>query len=569
MTDERSLATWLAIRDDAALAETFAARSVSPSATWQDFFDAADALTDAASVDRALSRLPRPALAALSNGETDAERGMLERFALVDSHGAPYGIVIERVAAARAAKPDAFTPDDASAEASPADPAASAAAAERAFTATGALADLLIATHHSPLARTGAGSVSATDRKRLTDAGAAASPEDVDDLVSIASAARLLDGTEREWTVSERADAWLQAATPERWAVVVEGLRENLRAGLRTPAGGCIAPSLWPGRYPLDPQWPALATRTRRLCEQWGLVTPEGDEPAWARSLRDGGPADSGALAELLPAEIDRIYLQADLSAIAPGPLAPSLDLRLRRIAVRESRAQASTYRFTSESLGAGMNEGETAESVRGFLSKLSLTGIPQPLDYLITSTAARHGLVRVGMDEHGNTTIESTDPSTLNAIGVDQALRPLGLVADGRNLLTRAARDVVYWSLADARYPVVAVDEQGDPATIARWRPPRRTPAAETQHSFAPLIARLRETHGTDADAAWLGRELEQAVRSRSVIAVDVRLPDGTERSFTLEATGLGGGRLRGRDRAADIERTLPVSSIVSVRSA
>lgn len=47
------------------------------------------------------------------------------------------------------------------------------------------------------------------------------------------------------------------------------------------------------------------------------------------------------------------------------------------------------------------------------------------------------------------------------------------------------------------------------------------------------------------------------------------VRMPDGSERSFTLEAAGLGGGRLRGRDRAADIERTLPVSSIVSVAGA
>ena len=91
-------------------------------------------------------------------------------------------------------------------------------------------------------------------------------------------------------------------------------------------------------------------------------------------------------------AEIDRIYLQADLTAIAPGPLAPRLDLRLRRIAKRESRAQASSYRFSADSIGAGMTEGESAESIREFLAGISLTGIPQPLDYLIESTAARHG---------------------------------------------------------------------------------------------------------------------------------------------------------------------------------
>ena len=67
----------------------------------------------------------------------------------------------------------------------------------------------------------------------------------------------------------------------------------------------------------------------------------------------------------------------------------------------------------------------------------------------------------------------------------------------------------------------------------------------------------------GEDSDAAWLERELDQAVRARAVIDVSVRLPDGSTRVFRLEATGLGGGRLRGRDRGADVERTLPLTHI------
>jgi len=568
-TDERSLATWLATRDDAGLAETFALRSVSPSVTWSDFFDAADALLDAASVDRALTRLPRPALAALAGGTAEGAREALERLALVDGACEPYSVVAERLAAVLASTPDALSAGAAPTDPPPADPAASAAAAERAFASTGALADLLIATQHTPLSRTGAGPISAVDRKRLTDAGAIASTEDLDDLVAMAAAARLLDATDREWTVSETADDWLQETTIRRWALVVEGFRAGLRAGLRTPEGGYVSPASWRDRYPLDPEWPVISARTRRLAERWGLVSPEGAEPSWARTLRAGGHADADALAGLFPAEIDRIYLQADLSAIAPGPLAPALDLRLRGIAVRESRAQASTYRFTAESLVAGMTEGESAESMREFLTALSLTGIPQPLEYLIASTAARHGLVRVRTGAYGDTVVESAESGVLSSIAVDQALRPLGFIRDGDSLVSRAARDVVYWSLADARYPVVAVGERGEAAPAVRRRASRPSNGAESRYSFAPLIARLRESHATDSDAAWLGRELEQAVRGRSIIDVMVRLPDGTERSFTLEATGLGGGRLRGRDRAADIERTLPVSSIVSVRPA
>ena len=63
--DERTLATWLASLDDNALADLFTRRGVSPAASWRDFFDAAEALLDPASIDRALARLDRRELTAL------------------------------------------------------------------------------------------------------------------------------------------------------------------------------------------------------------------------------------------------------------------------------------------------------------------------------------------------------------------------------------------------------------------------------------------------------------------------------------------------------------------------
>ena len=97
------------------------------------------------------------------------------------------------------------------------------------------------------------------------------------------------------------------------------------------------------------------------------------------------------------------------------------------------------------------------------------------------------------------------------------------------------------------------------------------RNPAPEAPTTSAPdhqpLIARLRAQQGPDADAAWLDRELDAAVRARAVLLVEIVMPDGTTRELQLEASGLGGGRLRGRDRAADVERTLPVRSIRSAR--
>ncbi|MFE5407769.1 helicase-associated domain-containing protein [Microbacterium sp. NPDC056569] len=574
VSDARALATRLAELGDAALARTLAARGVSPQAPWHDFFDAAEGLLDPASIDRALTRLDRHDLRALAAGD-GAAGGEPARLALVAADGTSYGPVAERVAAAAAAAPDAFAAPPPPVEPAPAEPRNAAAAAERAFTTAGSLADVLVLCSHTPLARTGAGPVSAVDRRRLMDAGAIEFADDLEDLLASAAGAGLATPHEREWAVTEAGERWLETPTPERWEAIAAGFRASLPDGLRTPSGGFVPPASWPGMYPLEPEWPARAERLHRIGVRWGLLAPD-HSPAefpWTAALRAGGRADAATMAPYLPAEIDKVYLQADLTAIAPGPLAPALDLRLRSIAVRESRAQASTYRFTAESIGAGMTEGETAESMREFLAGLSLTGIPQPLAYLIESTATRHGLVRVRADETtGRTRVESPDDALLQAITVDQALRPLGLlVLEGDDALSsRVARDAVYWTLADARYPVVALDSRGAPESIHRRTAATASAPAGTPHeAYARLIGTLRGGHGTDGESGWLERELEQAVRARAEIVVVVRMPDGAERSFTLEAAGLGGGRLRGRDRAADIERTLPVSSIVSVRAA
>ncbi len=576
VSDERALAVRLASTEDDALARTFAERGVSPAALWHDFFDAAAGMLDPASVERAVARLPRTALVSLAaslNGSVvdSAEVGVLRPLALVAEDGAPYAAVAARVRALAAARPDAFVAEPVDPPVAAAAEVDAAAAAEKAFTTVGALADVLLAGLNTPLSRTGTGAVSAIDRRRLTDAGVHASPEDIDDLVAAADAADLVLPVGREWIVTGSGLQWLEATTTRRWSIVAMGLRSALPPGLRTADGGFRPLSSWAGAYPLHAEWTDRAARLRRIAEMWGLLTPAGAEPEWTASLRRGQQPGTDQLSAHLPAEIDRVYLQADLTAIAPGPLAPALDLRLRTIAHRESRAQASTYRFSTESLGAGMTEGETAESIREFLSGISLTGIPQPLDYLVDSTAARHGLIRVRAEEaSGRTRLEATDLALRDTILVDQALRPLGFVRDGHELVSRVARDAVYWSLADARYPVVALDAEGAPESLhRRARAVDSAAHAQPRDVYARLIAALRAGHETDADAAWLGRELEQAVRTKSVIVVVVRMPDGSERSLTLEASGLGGGRLRGRDRGADVERTLPVSSIVSVRPA
>ncbi len=570
VSDERALALQLAGLDDARLAETFAARSVSAAVGWRDFFDAAEGLLEPASIDRALTRLPRRALASLAaavDGGRAATDAVPETLQLLVDGTTPQAVA-ERVRRLHRAHPTAFDAraDDAP---GPASTAQEAAAAERAFTATGALADLLLGADHTSLTLTATGTVSASDRRRLLEAGIVADAEELDDLVAVARAAGLVDARDREATVSDGGDRWLRLPTAARWEHAMTGVHAALPAGVRDEADGLQPVSLWPDGYPLDDDWPALARQWARIVVRWGLFADDGAEPSWTRSLRETGSVSASALLPHLPAEIDKVYLQADLSVIAPGPLQPDLELRLRRIAARESRAQASTYRFTGESLDAGLADGETAASIRAFLGELSLTGIPQPLEYLVDSTAERHGAVRVRSDvQRDLTVVETDDPDRREALSVDQALRPLGLVLDDGVLLTRVGRDAVSWALADARYPVTVIGDDGRPTSPRRSR---RTTAASAPAParYDELIARLRSGHSTDSDEAWLERELEQAVRARAAVRVTVRMPDGSDRELTLEASGLGGGRLRGLDRAADVERTLPLRSIVAVAPA
>ncbi|WP_312172228.1 helicase-associated domain-containing protein, partial [Microbacterium sp.] len=441
-----------------------------------------------------------------------------------------------------------------------ADETAEAHAAERAFTTVSSVADLLLLARDRPFTLLTGGTLSAGEKRQLGEAGLDA--DTLDALVAIATTAGLMTVDDRRLRTTVSAEAWLRSSVADRWSALVSGHRDALPRGVRDHGSGWIPTSGWTHAHPWDASWPersaALLERARLL----GLRADDDSEPSWAMTVRHGEPIDPGPLTLLLPSEVDRVFLQNDLSAIAPGPLAPALDVRLRTIAARESAAQASSYRFSQESVARALVAGETEESIVEFLEGVSLTGIPQPLRYLVTQTAQRHGLVRVSTDsETGRTRIESADSTLLDAMSVDQTLRPLGLSAHVGSLTTRVGRDTVYWALVDARYPATLVDEQG--TALTGERNPAADPAPPRPVDFAPLIAALRSHQGPDADAAWLDRELEAAVRSRATLRVTIGMPDGSTRDLLLEATGLGGGRLRGRDRAADVERTLPVSSI------
>ncbi|MGF3056845.1 helicase-associated domain-containing protein [Microbacterium sp. YY-01] len=564
----RPLAEELASLSDTQLAALLQRRRVASDAPWNDFFDAAEHLLDPASVEDALGRLPLPLALAVWHPEsidTDVERS-LQLHALASPHSRVWPSVRDAARVLPDPRHVAVTPDPLALMAhDEADPADTARAAERASATVAAIAELVLFVSTTPLVLRANGILRTAERRRIEESNVLLGAITTDDALALARAARLVVVSDKQWQATPAGLEWVGFSRAQRWSTMVEAFRAALPHDVRTPTGGWIPLEHWHQWYPWNTAWPHEYEALLRQAWLLGLLTDSG-LPPWTQAIAEGHAASTEQLSPLLPAEVDRLFLQNDLTAIAPGPLAPALDVRLRRMAHREAASHASSYRFTADSMAQAFAEGETEADIIAFLHSISLTGVPQPLEYLVTQQAHRHGLVRVRTDRTtGTTHIESPDAAMLATIAVDHSLRPLALVREGTSLTTRVGTETVLWALVDARYPASAIDAAGHDIRFSRTITAADVPAQHPEYSS--LIARLRERVGPDADAAWLERELEAAVRGHQQVELEIAMPDGSLRTLTVEAAGVGGGRFRGRDRAADVERSLPLRSIRTAR--
>ena len=105
-------------------------------------------------------------------------------------------------------------------------------------------------------------------------------------------------------------------------------------------------------------------------------------------------------LAPLLPDPVDHVLLQADLTAVAPGPLEQELARHLGTVADVESRGGATVYRFTEGSVRRAFDSGWSAAEVHDFVASASRTAVPQALTYLVDDVSRRFGTIRVGSAE-------------------------------------------------------------------------------------------------------------------------------------------------------------------------
>jgi hypothetical protein len=309
-------------------------------------------------------------------------------------------------------------------------------------------------------------------------------------------------------------------------------------------------------------------TRLLSLAELIGLSS-NGQVSSWFAPLMQGKVEDAGKrLALSLPKTQSRVIVQADLSIISVGPLPTKTELELRRFVETERIGVASTYRINTLSITHGLETGLTEESIRALLAELSGSALPQPVDYLIREASSRFGRLVLRATDKG-TAIESKDQVLLTHILNDTTLRPISISRlDETTLLTRFELDIVYYQLREGKYAAIRKDASNQ--VISNWSAAGiQDKTKELPKSVLMDIKRWRD-HETRMGEAPEGndivRQLELCIKSKGSLTVLV-VVNKENREFVLEPTGLANGRLRGRDRKADCERVIPLSSITGVR--
>lgn len=411
------------------------------------------------------------------------------------------------------------------ADLAPTRPAVLSSTPERAMVAAAALAGaagavrvteaLLEAWGGAPPAALKAGGIGVRDLKRA--AAAAGCPEaDVGAYVEVAAAAGLVRQVGDRFLPTADYDSWRSGEPAQRWLRLATGWLTagrfpslagerdaddkpiaalNPKFALRAaaavlaalagdpgsaPEAKSLAGALWwdgPGMwtsFPLDPP-----TAVGMVLREAGLlgVTGQGALSPWGADLAAGRFAAALAAADGLGHNETVVTLQADLTAVAAGPVSADLGAELALLADVESRGAATVWRFSDRSIGRAFDAGRTEEGIVGFLAAHAAKGVPQTLEYLVGDVARRHGRIRAGAVA---SYVRADDPAVVAELCVTKKLRRCGLRAVAPTVAV-ATVDAAALVAALREAGFLAVEEDAGGATVVRAPARKRAAPAPT----------------------------------------------------------------------------------------
>ncbi len=304
------------------------------------------------------------------------------------------------------------------------------------------------------------------------------------------------------------------------------------------------------------------------------------------RALVDGqAKAAARAMAAALPSPVDHVLIQADLTMIAPGPLAPGPARTLRLLADVESRGHATVFRITEASIQRALEAGWDADRITTELTAISTTGVPQALAYLISDASRRHGAVRVGI---ASSYIRCDDPAVLATMLADRRLASLRLTQAGDAIVSQTAPHELMAALRAAGYAPAAESPTGEvvsaPRAERRTAAPRQAAVSTRRADPERLIdAAIRTLRSGDrpqasqpeppelepASSATIVARLRSAIEHTEPLWIAYAESDGTTVEQIIDPIRIGGGSITAFDHRTEQVRTFAVARISSVASA
>jgi hypothetical protein len=355
-------------------------------------------------------------------------------------------------------------------------------------------------------------------------------------------------------------------------------------AGL--PAGEVLATGTGPASVVARLAW----ERPRRPPSRAQQVVAALEEAAWIGLVALGGLASYGAallaghdpaalLTPLLPTEVDEVLIQADLTAVAPGPLTRERARDLHLLADVESRGQATVYRFTAPSVRRAFDAGWAAHEVHAFLDAVSRTPVPQPLSYLVDDAARTVGTVRVG---HAEAFVRADDETALAEVLHHPRAAALGLRRIAPTVLVSTTPlDVLLPRLRELGVSPLVESIDGTvhvawPDRLrARPRAPRRTEDARLEARLAQVVTAIRSGDRVARTRAPASAELtpigslaalREAVEAGRTVLIAYVDNHGVSSERIVDPMRVDGGWLTARDHRADDVRQFAVHRIRTV---
>ncbi|WP_432420957.1 helicase-associated domain-containing protein [Nocardia brasiliensis] len=441
-----------------------------------------------------------------------------------------------------------------------------------------------------------------------------------------------LDSTDDFWAPTPAVEAWLEAPLARRWAALaiawleldrmpwMIGMRDAndkplaaLALELRNPhaprdrhailgllaeypSGSALTPAdigrvlAW-----RQPRWRRhfrLEAVEHTLAEAAALGFVGRDALGSAARALLHGEASSAADAEAemeaaLPAPVDHVLVQADLTVIAPGPLTAELQHRVALVADVESAGAATVYRISETSVRRALDAGLTAAELHALFTKHSRTPIPQALTYLIDDVARRHGQLRAGMAQ---SFLRSDDPALLAQVLAAPVAGTLALRAIAPTVaIAQAPLGEVLEQLRAAGFAPAGEDSAGvivdlrqrgarisiRPNARQPWRPtPPSTEQLEllvtelraAERATSARSAQAVRTDGTRTNTAATLALLQLAARVRRPVNIGYVDAQGVATQRVVEPLKVGNGQLDALDPVTGAIRHFTLHRIASV---